>query len=189
MDLNLSLRLPPPPKMDKGKRAIPSESSTASKKARPSGDDATEPVLFYTTKGPWGFMSNFSRHAVVIDGIKYPTSEHYYQCQKTSSSAFRERIRLAAKPMDAARLGRSKECQKIPDWDDKKISVMEKVLRAKLKQNPELLTALLKSGDRPLIEASSIDPFWGWGAKKDGHNHLGKLWMKLREEHKQAVSV
>ena len=41
---------------------------------------------------------------------------------------------------------------------------------------------LLDSGDRILIENSWRDDFWGWGPSKDGANHLGKLWMEVRDE-------
>ncbi len=40
----------------------------------------------------------------------------------------------------------------------------------------------METGDRELIESSPIDSFWGWGPNKDGQNHLGKIWMKLRDE-------
>jgi ribA/ribD-fused uncharacterized protein len=155
------------------------------KKSRVSESD-DEDDIFYSTKGSWGFMSNFSAHPITVDGVHYKTSEHYYQCQKTTSSAYRELIRLAPKPLDAAKLGRSTDCELVPNWDGIKISVMEKVLREKLRCNPVLKEALLKSGDRLLIEASPKDPFWGWGKNRNGENHLGKLWMKLREELKSA---
>jgi len=151
------------------------------KKARPSAGHG-EPVLFYATKGEYGFLSNFSRHPLKVDGLDYKTSEHLYQCQKSSNTIFRERIRLARTPAAAAKLGRSTACPLIADWDTRKVGIMERVLREKLRCNPGLKEALLKSGDRPLIEASPRDAFWGWGKNRDGENHLGKLWMKLREE-------
>lgn len=40
----------------------------------------------------------------------------------------------------------------------------------------------METGDRELIESSPIDSFWGWGPNKDGANHLGRVWMALRDE-------
>ena len=34
-------------------------------------------ILFYETDKPYGCFSNFSRHAITLDGIVWPTSEHY----------------------------------------------------------------------------------------------------------------
>ncbi len=34
----------------------------------------------------------------------------------------------------------------------------------------------------PIVEYSPVDAYWGWGPRKNGQNHLGKLWMKLRDE-------
>jgi len=43
---------------------------------------------------------------------------------------------------------------------------------------------LIESGDKELIEDSWRDSYWGWGPNKDGENHLGKLWMEVRDEFK-----
>jgi ribA/ribD-fused uncharacterized protein len=158
------------------KRFLSEASEKCLKKSR------SEAILFYGTKGTWGFMSNFAPYSVEIDGTPYATTEHYYQSQKSTSSAYSEMVRLAATPSAAARMGRAKDCPLAEDWDAKKLEVMERALRAKLRCHPVLVEALLSSGDRQLIEASPKDPFWGWGREKNGSNHLGKLWMKLREE-------
>lgn len=67
-------------------------------------------IQFYSTKGPHGFMSNFSRHAITVDGKTYPTSEHYYQASKYYGvdEEYAEKIRLADTPTVAAKLGRDK---------------------------------------------------------------------------------
>ena len=35
-----------------------------------------------------------------------------------------------------------------------------------------------------IVEDSPKDNYWGWGINRKGENHLGKIWMKLREEYK-----
>ena len=49
-----------------------------------------------------------------------------------------------------------------PDWEDVREAVMARALRLKL-QRPELCALLVEAGNRPLVEASSFDHFWGAG--------------------------
>jgi predicted NAD-dependent protein-ADP-ribosyltransferase YbiA (DUF1768 family) len=39
-------------------------------------------ILFYDAKEKYGEFSNFYEYPITMDGIEYPTTEHYYQCQK-----------------------------------------------------------------------------------------------------------
>lgn len=39
-------------------------------------------IHFYSENTDYGCFSNFSLHPVVIDGVTYPTTEHYFQAQK-----------------------------------------------------------------------------------------------------------
>ena len=59
---------------------------------------------------------------------------------------------------------------------------MKDILKAKVFQHSYVRRKLVQTGDRELIEDSWRDSFWGWGPDKDGQNHLGKLWMEVREE-------
>ena len=63
---------------------------------------------------------------------------------------------------------------------------------AKFRQNPDLLRAILATGDKPLVEASPVDRIWGIGLAADkavhtrprawrGTNYLGQVLMKTRE--------
>ncbi len=63
-----------------------------------------------------------------------------------------------------------------------KIEVMYKALLAKFSQNEELKDLLGMTGNRVLIEDSPHDSYWGNGGDGTGHNMLGKLLMKVREE-------
>ncbi len=69
-----------------------------------------------------------------------------------------------------------------PNFQDKKLEIMEEILRAKLKQHPSVREKLLKTGQKVIIENSPSDDYWGAGREGKGENHLGKIWMKLREE-------
>jgi predicted NAD-dependent protein-ADP-ribosyltransferase YbiA (DUF1768 family) len=39
----------------------------------------SEPIYFYTPEDAYGAFSNFSRHGVEMDGLWWPTVEHYFQ--------------------------------------------------------------------------------------------------------------
>ena len=66
----------------------------------------------------------------------------------------------------------------------KELKIMEELLRLKVKQNPYVKKKLLQTKDYIIVEDSPKDNYWGWGINRNGENHLGKIWMKLREEYK-----
>ena len=39
-------------------------------------------IYFYRTNESYGELSNFSRHGFDLDGLYWPTVEHYYQAPK-----------------------------------------------------------------------------------------------------------
>jgi len=136
----------------------------------------------------YSFLSNFYRCEVIVEGVKYPSSEHAFQAMKfiTTDEKIAERIRLCEKPSDAKQL--AAEFKKVvrKDWRDVSLLVMEKVVTAKFSQNPDLLDKLLDTGGVELIE----DNWWGdtfWGVCKGvGENNLGKILMKVRDKCKQS---
>ncbi len=139
-------------------------------------------IEFYSTKDRYGEFSNFSAHPIEVDGLRYPTSEHYFQAQKFTDEAYREQIRLSDSPMIAARLGRSRSVPIRRDWEAVKLDVMRTALRAKFSAYELLRELLLGTGDEPIIEAAKHDAFWGSGGDGLGQNWLGRLLMELREE-------
>jgi ribA/ribD-fused uncharacterized protein len=77
-------------------------------------------------------------------------------------------------------------------WDAEKDMIMEKAVRAKFVQHPELRKQLLETGGKQIGEANARDSYWGIGSghesdkskvpsKWRGQNKLGKIMMKLRE--------
>jgi ribA/ribD-fused uncharacterized protein len=128
-------------------------------------------IYFYFNKEEYGWLSNFERIGIIIDGNWYNTNEHYYQSQKANSDINREWIRNAPSPYLAMMAGRSlREKEKKSNWDNIKFDIMEKGLFAKFSQNEELKKKLIETGDAKLY----------WGVK--GEDRLGKLLMKVREE-------
>ncbi len=144
------------------------------------GLDTKKRIFFYEQE--FYVLSNFSSFVVEWRGDFYPTAEHAYHSEKFHDEKLKEQIRLARSAHDSSKLAHANRDKYRNDWDLIKISVMKKILQAKAMQHPYVMKKLLESGDRELIENSWRDSFWGWGAKKNGHNNLGKLWMELREE-------
>ncbi|MCR4323052.1 MAG: NADAR family protein [Candidatus Azambacteria bacterium] len=137
-------------------------------------------VLFYERE--FYVFSSFSSFAVEWRGEVWPTAEHAYQSAKFSDAAIKEKIKNARSAHDAKQIARAHENVKRIDWSEAKLFIMEEIVRAKLSQHPYIQEKLFLTGERKIIEDSHKDAFWGWGPNKDGKNHLGKIWMKLREE-------
>jgi uncharacterized protein (TIGR02452 family) len=143
--------------------------------------ESGEPIYFYSKTAAYYELSNFSRHGFQLDGVYWPTVEHYFQAQKfPSEPAYQERIRRARSPKDAKALGRSRKVPLRSDWEQIKDEVMRRALRAKFVTHAELTAVLLGTGDRELIENAPSDYYWGCGRTGTGHNRLGKLLMELR---------
>lgn len=139
------------------------------------------PIYFYNQW--YDVLNNFSANAVEIDGVLYPTSEHAYQAAKCIDLDGKKEILSAKSPLLAKEVSNQKyKSAKDPDWNAKKLSVMESILRSKLAQHQEVREALIKSGDEEIAEDSPVDSFWGSGKDRGGKNQLGKIWMKIRSE-------
>jgi ribA/ribD-fused uncharacterized protein len=138
-------------------------------------------IDFYTL--PFYALNNFSAHAIEFNGKLYPTAEHAYQATKCTDEKGKEAIRRARSPMLAKELSHGLyHPARDPEWESKKVAIMEDIFRAKLAQHDEVLTVLKQSGTDEIIEGSPVDFFWGTGKDGSGENQLGKLWMKIRAE-------
>jgi diaminohydroxyphosphoribosylaminopyrimidine deaminase/5-amino-6-(5-phosphoribosylamino)uracil reductase len=165
-----------------------------------------EEVRFYKSWDRYGALSNFSPHSIVapkswrgvdaVDGddedVEWPTVEHFYQAQKFSgvdAPAARdamERIRAAASPEEAARIGRTsqKHCPELirADWAAQKEGVMRAALRAKLSGHDAPRALLVGTKGKDVLEDSPHDAIWGVGRDGGGGNLLGKMLVELRDE-------
>src|SRR5262249_44665846 len=73
-------------------------------------------IAFYGTRQAYGEFSNFAPSALDLDGLRWPTAEHYFQAQKFAGTPHAEAIRQARSPMIAARMGRSRTRPLRADW-------------------------------------------------------------------------
>ncbi len=129
-------------------------------------------------------LDNYSAFKIEYEGQIYGTVEEAYQAAafKDVAEDVAEQIRQAKSPYDAKQISLANKDRKRADWDVKKVEVMEELLREKVKQHPYIREMLLKTKNYLIVEDSPKDAYWGWGLQRDGENHMGKLWMKIREE-------
>jgi ribA/ribD-fused uncharacterized protein len=139
-------------------------------------------IEFYSTRDAYGAFSNFAPYPIELDGLRWPTAEHYFQAQKFAGTAHTEAIRQTPSPMVAARMGRSRARPLRPDWDLVKDEIMLRAVRAKFAQYAQLAALLLQTGDVLIVEHSRRDRYWGDGVDGSGANKLGQLLMQVRAE-------
>jgi ribA/ribD-fused uncharacterized protein len=145
------------------------------------GLDTSERVCFY--EQDFYVLSNFSAFQVHWHGWNFQTSEHAYHWEKfPHAKELREEIRTATSAHEAFKTAERHRQYRRADWDEMKVAIMRRILRAKAQQHEYVRRKLLQTGTRELVENSWRDDFWGWGPNRGGQNMLGKLWMQIRAE-------
>lgn len=139
-------------------------------------------ILFYNVGDPYGFLSNFYRAPIELDGHTWPTTEHYFQAMKFPDPQQQAAIRAVAAPGPAKQLAWSEGMVCRSDWDEVRDEVMLQALRAKFTQHPDLQAQLLATGDAMLVEHTRNDSYWADGGDGSGLNRLGVLLMAVRAE-------
>lgn len=163
-------------------------------------------IRFYSSTDDHFQFSNYYPTKIVIKGITYPSSEHYYQSQKFIYDGASKRsieYGMIVTTAKTPNISRELASQKIKggykwrtdlneiirqhrdvmidkDWDARKDNVMRKVVYQKFVQHENLRKILLETGNRELIEASPRDSYWGEGKNKNGLNMLGTILMEVR---------
>ncbi|AFY82849.1 NADAR family protein [Oscillatoria acuminata] len=138
-------------------------------------------LYFYSTRNEYGCFSNFSHHGFELDGVWWPTSEHYFQAQKFAGTPHVEQIRQVKTPKDAAKMGRDRRRPLRPDWETVKDDIMRRAVLKKFQTHEDIRDILLGTGDEELVENSPIDYYWGCGKDGSGQNKLGQILMEVRE--------
>lgn len=143
-------------------------------------------VLFWKPhEHPYGCLSNWSDHAIVVDGVRFRTVEHFLMFSKATlfkDGETAQRIRATSHPAEAKRLGRLVRNFSDPVWTLSREHIMLKGLRAKTEQHPHVKQLLLSTQEKYIAENSPMDAIWGIGKNGEGLNLLGKLWVRVREE-------
>jgi ribA/ribD-fused uncharacterized protein len=140
-----------------------------------------EPILSF-----WGknrFLSNFYPAEFVWDNIVWKHSEGAYQAAKSLNREVRLEIAAMEKPGATKRIGKRMDIR--PDWNEVRDQIMYEIVLEKFRQNPELKTKLLATGDAHLEEGNTWnDRYWGVCpvGSGNGENKLGKTLMRVRQE-------
>jgi ribA/ribD-fused uncharacterized protein len=141
-------------------------------------------------------FSNMHEAPVQIDGITFPTVEHYFQWSKAKMFGDMEaqnKIMKTPSPKSVKAYGKKVKNFDEEAWNGKKDSVMRVAVKAKLMQHPDILRKLRETGTRPIGEADPRGKYWGIGtsaetskakdpARWPGKNVMGKILMELRKE-------
>jgi predicted NAD-dependent protein-ADP-ribosyltransferase YbiA (DUF1768 family) len=103
-------------------------------------------------------LSNFSAHRFVLSGLPYASVEGFIQGIKFPPDDPARREAFQESGMAAKRIGRKAKRvyiwwggQVIPYGSPAHVALIERAIRAKFKQNPETLTALIATGDMELV--------------------------------------
>ena len=150
------------------------------------------PLRFSSRSREGAILSNFASTPIRVDGLEWPTVEHYYQASKlgtvrsTAAEQLWRDIRSTASPAQAREAARAHAAQLSPmdDWDERRLGIMAEALEAKFAPGTEAAEYLLSTGDRDLVHETpwgrNGDPFWGAGRNDDGRNLLGAMLEQCR---------
>ena len=128
---------------------------------------------------------------MVIEGVIYPTTEHYFQSQKLIGTPFCSKIAALPSPREAFEYPRQRGVREWvrKGWESVKDDVMYRALYYKFIQHENLLLLLLGTGNLDLIEHSPYDSYWGDGPDGRGQNKLGRLLMRLRHFFQLTLAI
>ena len=147
------------------------------------------PLHFNFRAGEAAILSNPAPTPIKVDGIDCPSVEQYYQGEKFGAvrvgpaEKVWHDIRDARDLTEIRQLGRS--IPAVPDWEERKVSVMAEALCAKFRPGTEATEYLLSTGNRPLLHSTSWgrngDTVWGTGRDGTGDNVLGLMLESCRD--------
>lgn len=145
--------------------------------------------------GP-GCLSQWWPSAFVIDGVTYPTAEHWMMARKArlfDDPAGLAGVLAARSPGAAKAAGRRVRGFDEQRWKSARFELVVAGNLAKFTQHPDLRRFLLATGRRILVEASPLDRIWGIGMGTSnpdvarpsawrGLNLLGFALMEVRDQ-------
>lgn len=128
-------------------------------------------------------LSQWWPAAFEVDGIDYPTAEHWMMAAKArlfGDDAAAERIVAARHPGEAKAEGRKVRGFDEAVWEAHRYDLVVRGNAAKFGQHEDLGAYLRGTGDRVLVEASPVDRVWGIGmAATDDHVEDPETWRGL----------
>ena len=138
----------------------------------------------------YGWLGNMAPFPITYDGKLWRTSEALFQALRFDDNLIREAIRAEKSPMGAKFKAKSyKESLMVMPTSSDDLINMRLCIKLKLESHPTLLTELKNTGSAIIFEDVSSrvrgnNLFWGAmliDNNLTGENHLGKIWMELRD--------
>lgn len=139
-----------------------------------------EDAIFLSRSDPNEGLGTFSKHGFELENLTWPSVEHYFQAMKFTDPGVQEKIRAAAHPKLARKLGRSRFKRLRSDWAQVKEVVMTRGIYIKCRTHNDIAEQLMATAPNKLIENSQYDYFWGCGRDRRGNNAFGKVLMNVR---------
>jgi ribA/ribD-fused uncharacterized protein len=139
-------------------------------------------ALFLSRSDPNESLGSFSMYGFELEGVEWPSVEHYFQAMKFVDDVYQEKIRQAPHPQKARKLGRRRLKKIRSDWSQVKDVIMTRGVYTRCRTYPNLAQQLLATGDRQLVENSQYDYYWGCGRDRRGNNAYGKVLMSVRSK-------
>jgi len=147
-------------------------------------------ATFRKTTERFGALSNMAGgFPLRVNGIRILTTEALYQAMRWPHiPEVQKRVLDEASPMGAKMKGKPFRSQSRPDWNEVRVELMRWCVRMKLAFHWGAFGGILRAtGDRPIVEDSHKDRFWGAVPSKQdpnslvGDNVLGSLLEEMRE--------
>ncbi len=127
-------------------------------------------------------LSSCSEHPIVLEDNNWATCEHYVQARLLRSLAQAKKVEQMTTGEQAAAFAAPWYRRKVTDYKKLAPVLMTRALYTKIQMYEEVREALLAIDTPLIIESSQYDYFWGIGRDQRGENHLGKIWMNIREK-------
>ncbi len=142
-----------------------------------------------------GCLSQWWPASFTVDGIGYPTAEHWMMAEKArlfGDEAGLATVLAAGSPGAAKAAGRKVQGFDEQRWKRARFEIVVAGNMAKFTQHPDLRDYLITTGHKVLVEASPYDRIWGIGLSTNhadarhpsrwrGRNLLGFALMQVRE--------
>lgn len=147
--------------------------------------EASKCNVFCKTKEAYDYLSNFcGGYPISLRGIGehriFRTSEALYQaCRFPDHPKLQEEILNLRSPMGAKMVAKANKDKTRPDWDDVRVAIMTWTVQHKVLSNESFRLKLRDAQDKPIVEKSHKDEFWGAVERSAGLlrgvNQLGKI--------------